>query len=101
MAMLQAKSDAGPRTRRKHGSTAAVTSAAREQQRPPADAVAERAEERRREAAQQVLAQEREADGGEVDARLAHEIDAEEGHQAHPRGDGDEVGREDDFDSSI
>jgi len=70
----------------------------REQQRPAADAVAQRAEERRREAAQQILHKEREADGGEADPRLAHEVDAEERHQAHPRGDGDEVCRQNDFD---
>ena len=36
-----------------------------------------------------------------VDARLAHEIDAEKGDQAHPRGDGDEIRRENDSYSSI
>ena len=47
-------------------------------------------------AAQQVLAEEGDADGGEVDARLAHEVDAEERDQAHARGDRDEVRRDDD-----
>ncbi len=71
-----------------------------QQQRLAADAVAERAEHRREQAAQQVLAQEREPDGGERDAGLAHEPDAEEGHQAHARGDREEVGREDDLDAA-
>ncbi|MGH8690009.1 MAG: hypothetical protein ACREUS_03165 [Burkholderiales bacterium] len=48
-----------------------------------------------------MFAEEGEADDGERDARFAHEPDAEEGHQAHPRGDGDEVCRQDDFYSFI
>jgi hypothetical protein len=32
---------------------------------------------------------------------LAHEPDAEERHQAHPRGDRDEVRREDDLDAAV
>jgi len=67
--------------------------------RPPPHAIRQRPEHRRKQAAQHVLAQEREAHRGERDARLVHEPDAEECHQAHARGDGDEVRRENDPDS--
>jgi len=48
-----------------------------------------------------VLAQESETDDRKRDARLAHEPDAEEGHQAHARGDRDEIRREHDPDTSV
>jgi hypothetical protein len=38
-----------------------------------------------------VLAKESDADGREIDARLAHEIDAEEGDETHPGRDCNEV----------
>ena len=49
------------------------------------------AEDAKGKAAQQVLAEEGDADGGELDSRLAHEVDAEEGHQRHAGGDRDEI----------
>jgi len=41
------------------------------------------------------------ADRRDVDAKLRHEVDAEEGHQRHPRRDRNEIGPDYDADSSI
>src|SRR5687767_11017608 len=80
---------AGPSTSRKHGSTTAAA------------AVGPRAEQRRGESAQHVLAQKGHADGREVDAGLAHEVDAKERDEAHARGDRDEIRRHHDAYAAI
>jgi hypothetical protein len=98
IAKLQAKSASGLVHQQKAGQHGRGQERRAEDERPASRAVGKRAEERREQPAQQVLAQERRAHRGERDARLAHEIDAEEGHQAHPRGDRDEVRRQDDGD---